>query len=323
MPGSVTASLPIKLCVTSYDDSGWDTVGVKFNTATGNPALATGVTPLPSDQIFSRTGNPDTLDGSGLYHPDGTPFNPANLYCKTADIVVSASGLVHNFYQATVNLSAADISPSGSAKITFDPNSSQIKIRAQVVSPTENLVCYVTDSNGDWLFDCNGKPVTVSGTDDGRFVIVANNKSIEVATNPGQFYYNLLYKNTTGGDLDVDVTLTPDGVSPHGAQAIHWYVFDTTGNFNTVNESGTPCGTTGPCNDITVPDTQTLWVTYHVTWNGLGAPVPPNCPKNCADATNDTSFTLQLFSVDGEVDNDDTHEVIGHCAAGAYGYLKH
>jgi hypothetical protein len=67
--------------------------------------------------------------------------------------------------------------------------------------------------------------VTDSGSTNGRFVIVVNKKNIEVATNPGQFYYNIVWTNSTGFDQVVEVTFARTGVIPNGAQAIHGEVF--------------------------------------------------------------------------------------------------
>lgn len=68
-----------------------------------------------------------------------------------------------------------------------------------------NVSCFLTNSDGAFLADCDGVLVTESGSDEGRFAIVVNKKQIGVATNPGQFYYNLIWHNTTGAQQTVDV----------------------------------------------------------------------------------------------------------------------
>ena len=141
---------------------------------------------------------------------------------------------------------------------------------------TSNISCFITDSSGNFLTKCDGSLADQSGSDAGRFAIVANKKLIEVSTNPGQFYYNVLYHNSTSAPITVDVTFSRLGVDPKGAQAIHAALFAppfsgiTQDGFNDVND-GIPEGTDDQVQGITIPAGWTLWVDYHLQWTGLGS----------------------------------------------------
>jgi hypothetical protein len=110
------------------------------------------------------------------------------------------------------------------------------------VNPPPGPTCFATDSDFNFLFACDGTTAITAGTD-GRFAIVANRKNIEVATNPGQFYYNVLWKNSSGSAVTVNVAFLRAGVVANGAQAIHAAVFPApfTGadlaGFNAVNDA--------------------------------------------------------------------------------------
>ena len=177
--------------------------------------------------------------------------------------------------------------------------------------------CFITDSSFNFLLDCANAEVT-SGTG-GRFTIQVNKKNIEVATQPGQFYYNLLWTNT-GGDRTVTVVFTRSGVHPHGTQAIHASVFPSFPvlsffNFDLVNND-IPSGADDVLDAVFVPAGDTLWVDYHLEWDGLGGPAPTDIGLTCATAN-------QTFTVSGTVSNTAGGAVLaGPCIAGASGY-KH
>jgi len=186
------------------------------------------------------------------------------------------------------------------------------------------IFCYLTDSLGFFLQDCAGNAVNASDDhDSGRFAIVANKSkkgSVEVATNPGQFYYNLLWVNNTGVDQTVSASFVKSHLGASGAQALHWLTFvtnpdqnPTTGltGFSDVIEAN-PAGSTGPVDNIVVPAGQTLYITYHLDYLGLGSPVPSGCAANCPDAN-------QPISVSAIVSGSFGTDV---CASGALGYLK-
>ena len=189
-------------------------------------------------------------------------------------------------------------------------------------NPSAEVTCFFTDSNFLTLTDCSGASVT--GKTGGRFQVVSNAKKIATATNPGQFYYNMLWSNTTGSDQSVTVNLTPSGLIPSNtnsllhpiAQAAHAYFFDTATGFTDpladwlfVNSSGQPCGPSGPCT-ITVPANDTLFVTWHLAWTGIGQNAL-SVNVGCANAN-------AAISATGTV----TGGLTGSCTADALGYRK-
>jgi hypothetical protein len=176
------------------------------------------------------------------------------------------------------------------------------------------------------LTDCSGADVTTNLG--GTFAIVPNAKGKIVATNPGQFYYNLIWTNP-GGSQAVTINLSAINLAPQGANAVHALTFNSSGftqdasAFDMVNEDGTPCGPSGPCT-INVATGETLWVTWHLEYNQIGmssADVPlrgtvcpegsstPSCSgRNAVSATGtvNSSSGAQLFT----------------CTVYACGYLK-
>ena len=172
----------------------------------------------------------------------------------------------------------------------------------------------MTDSEGNVLEKCDGTPANASSEQDGTFAIVANARNKAVATNPGQFYYNLLWRNDTGSDQTVKVNMALTGLVPQGAQAVHWLTFPTNGGstpgFNQVID-GNPAGATGSFKNVLVPSGYTLYVTYHLEWKGLGASTPAT--SSCGDATNVKVKIVGTVSFGTSYD---------YCTAGALGYLK-
>jgi hypothetical protein len=159
--------------------------------------------------------------------------------------------------------------------------------------------------------------VDESGSTDGRFPIVANAKrNIQVATNPGQFYYNIIWENKTGATATVNVAFMRSGVNPKGAQAIHALAIAppfsgiNMDDFNAVNE-GIPGGSDDLIEGIVVPANWFLWVSYHLEWAGLGQSVPGGCATTCPTAN-------QLWTVKGTISG----AVDRECTAGAAGYKK-
>jgi hypothetical protein len=211
----------------------------------------------------------------------------------------------------------AGIPDSGPTKLKdgFD-TPKHIQIRINVRAATSRITCFMTDSDGNVLAKCDGTPANASGEQDGTFAIVANAKNKAVATNPGQFYYNLLWSNDTGSSQNVKVNMALTGLIPQGAQAVHWLTFPTNGGstpgFNQVID-GNPAGATGSIKNVTVPAGYTLYVTYHLEWNGLGASAPAT--SSCGDAANVKVKIVGSVSFGSPLSTDT-------CTAGALGYLK-
>lgn len=300
---SVNDTIPVQICMTGYE-TGWNSLAITFGNQAGP---LPGVT-APSDENF--LGNAATPD------------------CRNGQITIASGALnltnpnLSQNFNANFSLSDDNPNPSGTANKPQAVFADIKNIHIQVtVLPQQgsNVSCFLTDSEGNFLKDCAGTPVTESGSDDGRFAIVANKKQIEVATNPGQFYYNLIWHNTTGAAQTVNVVLARTGLSSKGRQALHAAVFNgylnplTQAEFDEANENGIPEGNDDAVNGISVPAGSSLLVTYHLEWTGLGAAVPANCAGTCATANQEAAVT-------GTVSG--TGITTEACTAKAYGYKK-
>ena len=301
---AVNDTIPVQVCKTGSSSADWGSITVTFGSVNGN---LNGVA-VPADQVF--------LVGEST--PD---CRNLSIQISTGALNLSNPAVGENF---NGNISMADSDPlpaTGSNKpnVTFaDIKGFHIKVHVLPLQGS-SVSCYLTDSEGIFLRDCNGSLVTESGSDDGRFAIVANKKLIEVATNPGQFYFNFVWLNTTGSQQTVTVTFERTGVDAHGMQAIHSAVFNgylATVNpvaFDEANVNGIPDGHDDVAENIVVPAGSSLLVTYHLTWAGLGSPVPNGCAGTCGAAN-------QLLMVKGTVSgaNIDSES----CTATAYGFKK-
>lgn len=213
-----------------------------------------------------------------------------------------------------INLQPEDRTPSNLGGL--HNNFKTIHIRFNIVPATQDTFSYMTDSSGNLLLDCAGQAVTSSGSMDGRFAIVANGRKIEVATNPGQFYYNILWTNRTGSPQVVDVAFDRVNGVPKGANSIHAYAFPpafsgvSAENFQAVNEA-IPGGSGDAIQGVTVPAGWTLWANTHMEWAGLGGALPAGIATTCGTANQVLRVTGTLS---GGVDRVST--------SGAKGYRK-
>jgi hypothetical protein len=291
-PGSLADSLPVHICVAANNSSAgaWPI----------NQAL---------DLSFGPTGNGGNLS-SGVTLPAIPPFTADG--CQDVYILINVNGLTTGGYNKVVEVKADSSSPQN-AQVNITGKG--IHIHIDVVDAPAAIRCFVTDSDFNSLLDCAGNQIT-SGSD-GRFVIITNNKKVEVATNPGQFYYNVLWTNTTGTGQAITVNFARTGVVPQGAQAIHAMVFPslpaiTEANFELVND-GVPSGADDQLDSMIVPAGYTLWVDYHLEWAGLGKLIPVSIGATCSTAN-------QLIAVSATVSAGG--EILGTCGAGALGYKK-
>jgi len=296
-PDSLTDTLPIQICTKStptYDKDG-------NLVATGYPLVLK----------FGPVGNGGNLPGVTL--PAIPKFDADG--CQTANIDIAATELAAGSTYNKVVEVQVDSSTPDNTQVNIDGRG--IHVHVIVTSGQPTVTCFVTDSSFNYLLDCSGGQVTFGNG--GRFAIVANNKKVEVATNPGQFYYNIIWTNTTGVSQTVSVTFARSSVNPHGAQAIHALVFpsfpslDATA-FALVND-GIPSGADDKLESVVVPAGDTLWVDYHLEWSGLGSPLPLGIGTSCSTAN-------QSFSVTGTVKTSDGVTTFGGCTAGATGYKK-
>jgi hypothetical protein len=308
--GSVTDGIPVQFCVTGEENTNWTSFQVQIGQIGGGGNLS-GVT-LPGNLTFTSA---ETIPSDKL------------PVCKTATIQINTGILtltdpnIAQQFMKNLNIRVVNESPSGPNKPQVNPTgSTEIHLRVLVQPATSNISCFITDSSGNFLTKCDGTLAGESGSDAGRFAIVANKKSppIEVSSNPGQFYYNVLYHNPGSTSITVDVRFTRSGVSPKGTQAIHAALFAppfsgiTQDGFNDVNNA-IPEGTDDRVLGITIPAGWTLWVDYHLEWNGLGSPVPSGCATECPNANQPFSVTSTVIETGGQSET---------CTASAWGYKK-
>jgi hypothetical protein len=314
--GSLTETIPVEICLVSVSNpNGWtwdDTVEVQAPTP-GVP----GVSVSPSAWAFdenSAVRNASTYPNAS----DDPACQPGTVTINTGALTPGGSlpqTLTSNIHFKMSGTGTSNNPDSGKGKTIStldDPNA--IKIKVEVTEATSRVSCYMTNSEGDVLQKCNGELANESGEVDGTFAIVANRKGRAVATNPGQFYYNLFWKNDTGSAQTISVDIAKTGLVSHGAQAVHWMLIPTSSgvdldDFDAVN-MGNPAGTSGQINNIIVPIGNTLYVTYHLEWSGVGATAPA-CGA-CGDSLN-VPVTV-TGTITGSFGNSDV------CTAGALGY---
>jgi len=298
---AVNDTIPVDICMTG-SESGWTSIDVSFGTQSN------GITP-PSDQTFLEANGPECHN--------------LNIVIATGNLVLTDPNLAETF-GADFSLQGKNPVPSGTSskpQLSFaDIKNFHIDVNVLPAVSTDNVSCFITDSEGNFLLNCAGAEVTQSGSDEGRFAIVANKKrEIEVATNPGQFYYNLIWHNTTGATQTVDAAFARTGVVANGQQAIHAAVFNsyldplTPVEFAMANAEGIPQGNDDSVEGVEVPAGASLLLTYHLEWAGLGEPVPAPCAGNCAEAD-------QKLSVTGTVSGEGI--TTEDCTAGAFGFRK-
>lgn len=304
---AVNDEIPVQICMTGSAGTGWTSIDVDFSSPSPN---LPGVT-VPGNETF--------LVGASL--PD----------CRNVNISIASGALnladpsVSEIFTSNFHMSDANPVPSSGSdkpKANYaDVKNFQINVVVLPTPPGSNVSCFLTDSSGLFLTDCSGSLVNQSGSeDDGRFTIVTNNKKgIEVATNPGQFYYNFVWKNTTGAEQTVTVDFTRTGVMAQGTQAIHSAVFNeylSTVNpviFDEANSNGIPDGKDDNASSVVVPAGSSLLVTYHLIWEDLGASVPVDLAPSCETAN-------QIMSIAGTVSGAEIPSET--CTSGALGYRK-
>ena len=266
-----------------------------------------GSTPQSTTITLNPTGS---LSAYASVSPNGFSVNDDGAVTSvTVTLTIPAAALQDGHYSLIVHVAS-----SNPNRVAIAHDNIQIGVVVGGLC-ADAIVCYFTSSDFTDLVDCSGNPVSASSG--GTFQIVPNKKkSAVVATNPGQFYYNLLWTNSSASARTVTASFVGTNLTNTGANSVHALTFaagftqDLT-SFEMVNENGTPCGPSGPCT-ITVPGGQTLWVTWHVAWAGVGGSslgISASCPGN------------QLMSAVGTL-TDSLSNVIGTCEADATGYLK-
>jgi hypothetical protein len=312
--GSINDTIPIQVCI---DNS---TLGVD---ALGAPVA------WSDDVVTAVNGG---LNGVTVASPPWSfnssqwnDSNPAPQGCQNGTITIATGPLTSTGIAASnIKFSNDNKNPASGGTMLQDGFDTpiqggqvnpEIHIRANVVPAGGNLTCFLTDSSGNLLLQADGiTPASASGDTSGTFAIVLNAKKKAVSTNPGQFYFNLLWNNS-GAQTSALVQFAEGGTPPfvtNGVQANHWAVFTTSGfagvtppNFDLVNE-GNPAGKLASFTANPVPVLNTLYATRHLEWSGLGT-VNPATPV--------------FVTVTGTVTPASTGTPIS-CTAGATGTLK-
>lgn len=311
-PGSITPSHTGNVWTYGYtianNSSLIDTIPVQICATTNASAEPDG---YPLELKFGPQGMGGNLPGVTL------PSNPTFVAngCQTLNISINTGTLAAGNYVKNVLVQKESADPSNT-RVDLNDFVIHIKVR---VNGGSVISCFITDSSGNFLTDCAGSDVT-SGLGGVFSMVVNQRRNIVVATNPGQFYYDIVWTNTTGSDQTVKVDFSKTGVNGHGAQAIHGYAFPppfsgvSPAQFNQVND-GVPSGNDDKLDSILVPDGWTLWANYHLEWSGVGASPAANIATSCATAN-------QQFTVTGTVMSLGGNDVNEACVAGARGYRK-
>jgi hypothetical protein len=281
-------------------------------------------TPVVAAVSFSANGNP-TLAGAISFSPTPPVDVTAGGSTVTEDIVISTGTLSAGTYDVNVQISTDQ--PS---KVTLNHDVIHIRITVADNCAAPPPACFITDSSFNPLLDCSGNPIALESGYGGTFQINFNAHNVIVATNPGQFYYNLIWTNNTGEDHNVTLTMSKsdDTLVTTGTNALHAAVFQSSdidptqplvSQFNAVNTDGTPCGTgtTGSttCKSVvTVANGQTIWVTWHLAYAKIGQNISNVSPGACP-GTEEISATCI-------VSDTDTTDQLTTCTAQATGYLK-
>jgi hypothetical protein len=284
-----------------------DIIPVQFD-AYNNPSTPTPETYTVTFNAVGQVASAISFDTSSFPITDTTTGLVHYVYINTSALGVGD-------YHANVQISATG---TGSAKIDLTHSTLHLLIH---VVPAEGPIppnCYITDSSGLLLSDCAGNAANTGG----EFLVVSNQKKI-TATNPGQFYYNFVWTNNTGSPVTfTSLGLTGTNVVPAGTNSVHVLIYDKTGftyNFDDVNTIGTPCGQVGgTCKSpITVPDQQTLWLTWHVSYQWIGGTLWPDIPPaglaGCGVGSTHGTITMSAL-----LQNSDQSVSLG-CSAGANG----
>jgi hypothetical protein len=298
---SLNDSLPVQFVLGDTNGKPGDTVTVDVKIV-GTPGLADAV----SASSFSIADNGLPVTQSVVIN---TQTLPDGVYSANLQFSTSAK----QAKPSRANIHIMVMVGSGSSQTDSDSEGTDLKPPAGPPIPLGSL-CFFTDGGLNPLSDCSGTPVTTSSG--GTFVIIANPKGKVVATNPEQFYYNVVWSNP-GPDTSVEIDLSSSGLEPMGKNSVHALTFNSTAftqdasSFDMVNHNGAPCGPAGPCT-ILVHAGDTLWASWHLEYSKTGTPasqISNTCPGNAG-----VSATATL--------KDDSGNTLATGTATASGYLK-
>lgn len=309
---SFSQTIPVEFCQQSTGGSAWSTYDMGILASNGSPLVVPTATPIQfaNGEVSCKTLNIDVSTGPLLLQNPTTPVIRQRLIrlVKTAQDPV-----------------APDVRVRNEGFDGYKPQS--IVVRITVNPIPESVACWLTDSSGEFLADIYGEPVDESGSNAGTFALVVNGKGVEVATNPGQFYFNMSWWNRSNAPRTVVgniPTASLVNLITQGRNSLHSAIFqgmidqtDFQTYFACANDGSdcysTPHGNSGVTAPITVPGKATLLLTYHLEWAKIRSKFPAGC-------TNTGSGYRCPISALGII-NEGAAEV-ARCSASATGYPK-
>lgn len=309
---SFSQTIPVEFCQASTGGSAWSSYDMGILASNGSPLVVPTATPIQfaNGEVSCKTLNIDVNTGPLLLPNAPNPVIRQRLIrlVKTAQQPVSPDVRVRN-----------------EGFDGYKPSS--IVVRITVNPIPESVACWLTDSSGEFLADIYGNPVDESGSDKGTFTLVVNPKKIEVATNPGQFYFNMSWWNRSNAARTVVgniPTASLVNLVTQGRNSLHSALFqgmidqtDFQNYFSCANDGSdcysTPHGNSGVTAPIAVPAKATLLLTYHLEW----AKTRQKFPAGCVDTGSGYRCPISALGIISEGSTE-----LARCSASATGFPK-
>jgi hypothetical protein len=309
---SFSQTIPVEFCQTSTGGSAWSSYDMGVLASNGSALVVPTATPIQfaNGEVSCKTLNIDVNTG-----PLNLP-NPANpvIRQRLIRLVKTAQDPV-----------SPDVRVRNEGFDGYKPSS--IVVRITVNPIPESVACWLTDSSGEFLADINGDPVDESGSSAGTFTLIVNAKKIEVATNPGQFYFNMSWWNRSNAPRTVVGNIPTSSLvnlAAQGRNSLHSALFqgmidqsDFQTYFSCANDGSdcysTPHGNSGVTAPITVPAKATMLLTYHLEWSRIRS----KFPAGCVDTGSGYRCPISALGIITEGGAE-----IARCSASATGYPK-
>jgi hypothetical protein len=337
---SVVDTLPIGLCVYDSDANGDDPgldkdhyeVSASYDAADSSSnfsSLSPGINPSLGYDIDDGACASGTIDISF----DSGTLNTPDTYFIFFTVSTNSSNSSHSGqinYDDCTDL--ADQSTCGSNDGNDPgPSDQHIVVVITVNSGTSTHSCFLTDGDFRLLRDCGGTTVPPSAhTPTFQIITGGRGKGTIVATNPGQFFFSMIYHNDTGSPVDVDFTVGDlTHVESQGARPVHAATFDDSGFV--ADEAGFDAAQAGvPCSDptddgctFTVPAHSFIWIVWHADYDQKGQPPDSNLVKANL-CTNDDGYLDDQGSIKATLTlKEHNGAQLAECDLEAQGYLKH
>ncbi len=265
-------------------------------------AIAIPAFAVPPKDIITVTAQTST-NGVVPTSPQPTPRTWFYVICLPTGGTLSDTLHIH-FTDTNNNSTSGEI-----ATVSFgavgNPN-----LTSGITVPSSIVLDDTTNTTGDV-----NVPLSKSGLADGTY-----NANLQISVSPpGSFtitHDNIHIQVTVGGACNPSAEVTCFFTDSNfltltdcsGASVTTGFT-DPLADWLFVNSSGQPCGPSGPCT-ITVPANDTLFVTWHLAWTGIGQNAL-GVNVGCANAN-------AAISATGTV----TGGLTGSCTADALGYRK-